>query len=227
MGAPAVWARSPAAPRLAPARPDILHGVAESETARLLGGALARDPVALGDLLERLRPRVVLWAATRLSADLKARVDPEDVAQLVLLAVHQDFDRFAGRDQRQLLAWVFSIAENRVRDLARRFGAAKRTPADEQGIALELADARAEARSFSRTSPSEAAARNEAVERMRKAMDTLHETQRTILRLRDLETHGYEEIVAAMGLASVGAARTLRCRALIALRDAMDAGGEW
>lgn len=216
---------APAPPRPAEGRSGSLRRVSESETARLLRAALARDPVARGDLLERLRPRVVLWAATRLSADLRAKVDAEDVAQMVLLSVHRDFEGFEGGDHARLLAWVFSIAENRVRDVARHFGAMKRSSGDGDPVAEDLAHARAEPRAFSSTSPSSAAARTEALDRMHRALGTLPEAQRTILRLRDLEMRGYDEIVAAMGLPSTGAARTLRCRALISLRDAMDGGG--
>lgn len=200
-----------------------LSPVVGRETGRLLDAALARDDGALGDLLERLRPRLVLWAATRLSPELKAHVDPEDVAQIALLAVHRDFAGFTGSDGGRLLAWVFSVAENRIRDLSRRFGAGKRTPA----AADEVARALAGRRRFSQTSPSQAAVRSEAVRRMHRAIERLSETHQTIVRLRNLEMRDYDEIVAAMELASVGAARTLHCRAMIALRHAMQAeGGE-
>jgi len=202
-----------------------LRAVTMSETARLLAAALARDPVARGDLLERLRPRVVLWAAVRLSRELRAKVEPEDVAQLVLLAVHDGLDRFTGATPKQFYAWVFSIAENRVVDLARHFGASKRTPDESAAIAEELTRARSERRSFSRTSPSEAAARSDEIARMHAALDALPDTHRDILRLRDLEERDYPEIVERLQLKSVGAARTMRCRALVALRHAMDHTG--
>ena len=61
---------------------------------------------------------------------------------------------------------------------------------------------------------------------MYEALQHLPEEQRTILRLRDLEVRGYNEIVEKMNLPSAGAARTLRCRALIALREAMGVEGK-
>ncbi|MHC4940316.1 MAG: RNA polymerase sigma factor [Planctomycetota bacterium] len=195
--------------------------MAIGDTAHLLGAALAQDAKALGELMERLRPRIVLWAATRLSPALKAQVEPEDVAQLVLLAIHRDFASFAGNDQPSFLAWVFSIAEHRVQDLARHFGAAKRSL---EGMEMELAEARAEVRSFTQTSPSEVAGRNEALAQMHAALATLPERHQTVLRMRDLEMRSYEVIAQRMGLASIGAARTLRCRALVDLRQAMEKG---
>lgn len=211
------------APEKVPQSPSgILRQVTAGETARLLGAALAKESESLGLLLERLRPRIVLWAASRLSPELRAKVEPDDVAQIVLLAVHRSFAQFGGADEGQLLAWVFAIGNNRIKDLARYFGADKRrSEAEEQGIGRDLMSARAEARCFSQTSPSQAAVRRESLTQMRRALQSLEEPQRSVLRMRDLEMRSYHEIVEELNLVSESAARTLRCRALIALRRAM------
>src|SRR5262245_36725566 len=73
-----------------------------------LGGDRERN-----DLLERLRPRIVLWAAARLSPAMRAKVEPDDVAQEVLMAAHRGLAGFQGTDHRAFLAWVFKIGENR------------------------------------------------------------------------------------------------------------------
>ena len=88
------------------------------ETQGFLRAALGGAETARGDLLEHLRPRLVLWAAGRLSAALRAQVEPEDVAQDILLAVHKDFAGFQGEDTRAFFKWFFTVAENRIRDLA-------------------------------------------------------------------------------------------------------------
>ncbi|MCZ6597797.1 MAG: RNA polymerase subunit sigma-70, partial [Planctomycetota bacterium] len=64
------------------------------ETQRILRDALQGGEAAREDLLERLRPRIVLWVSTRLSPELRARVDPEDIAQEVLLGLHRGLDAF-------------------------------------------------------------------------------------------------------------------------------------
>src|SRR5262249_56646833 len=51
-----------------------------------LASALAGSAESRGELLERLRPRLVLWASARLSSALRSKVEPEDVAQGILLA---------------------------------------------------------------------------------------------------------------------------------------------
>src|SRR4026207_1744438 len=61
-----------------------------------------------------------------MSADLRARCDPEDVAQEVLLAVHRDFERLAPRAPGEFMPWLFGLAENRIRDLVDRVRAAQR-----------------------------------------------------------------------------------------------------
>lgn len=212
----------------------ILGAVRSGDTERLLRAALQRDDSALGALLERLRPRIVLWAATRLSDELKTKTEPDDVAQLVLVSIHRDIAGFESDDEGEFLRWVFAIGENRIRDLARYFRAGKRSPRAasddlEPGTAKEIDEVLATpaaARRFRQTTPSEAAARSEALERMHQAIAALSPQHRWVLQLRDLETRSYEEVADIMALESKGAARTLRCRALIALRRAMQSEPE-
>jgi RNA polymerase sigma-70 factor (ECF subfamily) len=173
------------------------------ETEGFLNGARAGSSQAAQALLERLRPRLVLWAATRLSPALRAQVDPEDVAQEILLAVHRDLPGFRG-DARAFQAWVFAVGENRIRDLVDHHGALKR---------------RAEPRSAaSQTSPSSGAARVEAWVLVKQALAALPEDYRRVVQLVRLEERPYEEVAQVLGR-SVNAVRILYCRALKALRS--------
>jgi RNA polymerase sigma-70 factor (ECF subfamily) len=186
------------------------QGVRETATAlqlvthESLRAAREGDGPARNELFARLRPRLVLWAQTRLSRSLRARHDPEDVAQEILLALHRSVDSFEGDDPRAFRAWVFTIAENRIRDLADRAGALKRrTP---------------EPRVASRTSPSEVASRAELGERVRAAIERLRADYRDVIRLRRLEERETAEVARILGRSS-NAVRILYCRALAALRD--------
>jgi len=165
-----------------------------------------------GKLLEHLRPRLVLWASGRLSPALRAKLEPEDVAQETLLAVHNGIDRFEGRDDRAFLGWVFKIAENRIRDLADRFGAQKRQPV-------------APPHDFTQTSPSTVAARREEVNRVVRALPELPEDYRQVLSLRRFEEREVREIAEIMDRTE-NAVRILYCRALKALRQAMQKADE-
>ncbi|MDJ0973235.1 MAG: RNA polymerase sigma factor [Planctomycetota bacterium] len=181
------------------------------ETQLLVERAATGDEEAQGELLERLRPRLVLWCAGRMSKKLRAKVQPEDVAQEVLLALHKALpalDTSGGR--KAFLKWVFRVAENRVRDIAGHHGALKRKTVPP--------------RSFAQTSPSLAAARAEMIGELRAALDELPEDYRTVIQLRRLEEREIDDVAAKMDR-SPGATHTLYWRAVAALRDQMKKRG--
>lgn len=174
-----------------------------SDTFVLVEDARAGDPRARSELFDALRARIVLWAASKMSPALRAKVEPDDLAQEVLLAIHRDLDAFGGRDRRTFCAWVFRIAENRLRDLADHFGAAKRQEVEVPRSA--------------QTTPGTQAARNEAVRRLARAISALPDDHRRVVQLRRLEEREFGEIAAELGR-SENAVRILYCRALKTLR---------
>ena len=175
------------------------------QTRGFLAGALDGNEQARGQLLDRVRARLELWVATRLSAALRSRVEPDDVVQETLLAVHKGLDDFSG-DDRAFLGWMFKIAENRIRDLAAHFAAKKR-----QAVDLTPRD---------QTTPSYAAGRNEWAVRIRNALVHLSEPHQQVIQLRRFEELDIAEIAKVMER-SENATRILYCRAIQALRDEM------
>ncbi len=178
-------------------------------TITTLGEALEGDAEARGMLLEELRPRLCLWASTRLSPAIRAHVDSEDVTQEILLAVHRGLDDFESRSEREFHGWVFRIAENRIRDLADYAGAKKRQAAP--------------ITPFSQTSPSTAAMRTETFTHVHRALETLEEDHRRVIRLRYLEEREVADVADRMER-SENAVRILYCRALKALKKALPEG---
>lgn len=177
------------------------------ETQVLVERAVDGDDIAVGDLLERMRPRIVLWCTNRMSPNLRAKVEPEDAAQDVLLALHKAlpaFDAKGGR--RAFFGWVFKIAENRIRDLVDHHGALKRQTV--------------QPRSFSQTSPSLAAGRTELIGVLREAMEELSDDYRKVIQLRRIEERDVEEVAKILER-TTGATHTLYWRAMDALRLAM------
>ena len=136
-------------------------------------------------MLERLRPRIVLWCASRMSPGLRARVEPEDVAQEVLIALHKSLDHVEYDDAKRFFGWVFRVAENRIRDLVDYHGALKR----QVGPPL----------SFTQTTPSRAASRLEASRRLQTALAELSDDHRLVIQLRKIEGRSVEEVCEAMG----------------------------
>jgi RNA polymerase sigma-70 factor (ECF subfamily) len=177
------------------------------QTQTLIRDALGGTDEEVGALLEHLRPRLVLWIATRMSKGLRAKVEPEDLAQDTLLAVHKALANFQGSSQRQFLAWFFRIAENRIRDQVSHFQAEKRQVLPP-------------AHSFTQSSPSTSATRTEQVTRVLAAMEGLSPEHRDVIRLRRLEERGTKEIAELMER-SENAVRILYCRALKQLRGAL------
>jgi RNA polymerase sigma-70 factor (ECF subfamily) len=179
------------------------------QTQRLIVTALETgDEIARGDLLEYLRPRLVLWATSRLSPGLKARLEPDDVAQETLMAVHKSLDRFEGTNHKAFLAWMFKIAENRIRDLADHFGAKKRQ--------------KIQPVSFSQTSASTSISRSEEVNRVARALDLLSDDYSEVIRLRRFENLSIADIAELKGK-TPNAIRVLYCRALKALVEGLRA----
>jgi RNA polymerase sigma-70 factor (ECF subfamily) len=177
-----------------------------TETLLLLDRARRGDDGARESLFQRLRPRLVLWIASRLSAELRASTDPEDLAQEVLLAAHRGLDRLDGEGGPAFYGWFFRIAENRIRDQVDYFRAKKRQVV-----------ARAE---DPPTSPSMALERDETLARMREAIGRLPDDYRDVLRLLRFEERGVAEAARLLGR-SEGAVRILHLRALRALRREM------
>ena len=176
--------------------------MAATETMRALARAREGDDTSRELLLQRLRPRLVLWCASRMSSDLRARVEPEDVVQETLLAVHRDLDRFDGAAGRAFYAWLFRIAENRIRDAVDHFAAEKRRPVEKRPPTW--------------TTASQAAVRVETEGRVREAIERLPEDYREVVRLRRFEERDVKDVAERMDR-SANAIRVLYCRALKAL----------
>jgi RNA polymerase sigma-70 factor (ECF subfamily) len=182
--------------------------VTVGDTASFLLGAMGGDGGARNKLLERVRPRLVLWVQARLSPSLRARIEPDDIVQEVLMAAHKGLGGFRGADLRGFHAWLFQIAENRIRDAVDHFHAQKRQPVDLGSV--------------TQTSPSSAAIRREAHDGVRAAIVLLPDDYRQVILLRRIEEHEFEQVAAVMDR-TVNAVRILYCRALKALRTALGA----
>ena len=177
------------------------------ETRHLIDGAIKGSPSARTRLLERLRPRIVLWVSSRLSPKLRELVDAEDVAQEILISIHLGFDTLEDRGDHAFFAWLFTIARNRINDLSDYAGAEKRKPIQPIGI--------------SHTTPGSAAIRTEEFERLREALLCLPDDYRRVIELRRLEERETSEVAAAMDR-SENAVRVLYCRALKALKQFLE-----
>ena len=178
-------------------------------TPELLARYVNGDAQALDQLLERIRPRIVLWAAGRMSGALRQRHDAEDVAQETLAHVHRDIASFGGADLGRFLSWVYAIGLNVIRGLADREGAQKR----------QLP----RPKPFSQTSPSESARRQERRKAVTQALARLSDAEREAIVLRHIEERPVAELAELWGT-TPGAVRVRVFRAKQALKRALPPG---
>ena len=160
-------------------------GRADRTTFTLVRAANAGDRRAMEELLGRIRPRLVAWVAARLGLLLGSRMEAEDIVQEVLARAYQALPRFEPRGRRPFYAWLYRIADNRLRAWRERLGAAKRGLPREREIDSAVAESTA--------SPSAVAERAEDAERLLAELARLPDRYREILRLRRLEHLSNEE----------------------------------
>ena len=109
----------------------------ESELARLMRAAIAGDERAYGDFLRRAACLVRGFARRKI---VKGGIDPEDIVQETLLAIH--IKRHTWRDDAPVTPWLYAIARYKLIDAFRRRG--RRMEIDIGEIAEAVAEPQAE-----------------------------------------------------------------------------------
>ena len=110
-----------------------MHGSDESELAGLLRTAIAGDERAYGEFLRRAACLVRGFARRRTR---EGGVDPEDIVQETLLAVH--VKRHTWRSDAPVKPWLYAIARHKLIDAFRRRG--ERVEIDIDAIAETFAE---------------------------------------------------------------------------------------
>ena len=194
--------------------------------AELLDRALQGDPEALGQLLEAQRPGLHRLAQRQLEGRLAVRVDASDVIQQTFLEAYRGFPQFAGRDPRELRAWLRSILDHKVagaiRDhtlLQKRNVGRERSLDDSQGGGAPLK----QGLDANLSSPSQRAIRGEEAERLSQALAALPEDQREAVRLRHLEGWALADIARQLGRTPTATAGLIK-RGVKALRRQLPQG---
>src|SRR5262245_6290221 len=157
---------------------------------------------ALGRLLEAQRAGLRRLAERQLKGRIAARVDASDLTQQAFLEAYRSFPQFAGRDVRELLAWLQGILDHKVagaiRDhalLQKRNVGREQSMDDSRGGESPLR----EELDADITSPSQKAIRGEDADRLSRALAALPDDQREAVRLRHLEGWALADIAARLG----------------------------
>lgn len=155
-----------------------MTGKDEAELSRLLRAAIAGDERAYADFLHRIAALIRGFARRKI---VQGGVDPEDVVQETLLAIH--VKRHTWRDDAPVLPWVYAIARFKLIDAFRRRG--RRIEIEIDDIAETFAEPKAETVS----------------ERdINRALDGLPPAQRSVVSAVSVEGRSIGETAAKFGI---------------------------
>jgi RNA polymerase sigma-70 factor (ECF subfamily) len=192
----------------------------------LLDQALHGDREALGLLLEVQRANLHRLAERQLDGRIAARAAASDIVQQTFLEACRSFPQFAGRDTRELVAWLQRILDHKIAgairnhaQLQKRSVARERSIDDSHGGGASLKqdlDANI-------SSPSQKAMRGEDAERLAQALAVLPDDQREAVRLRHLEGWALADIAVHFGRTPAATAGLIK-RGMKALRRHLHSG---
>jgi RNA polymerase sigma-70 factor (ECF subfamily) len=188
-----------------------------ADVTALIRAARAGDQDALNRLLGAYRHYLLVLADAGIGRGLRAKADPSDLAQEALLLACQNFARFRGTTEAELVAWLRRILARCLAQLGRRYlAAAARDLERERGLEDALRDSTAALARLVQTredSPSGNAIQVERAVILAGLLSELPEDYRRVIVHRDLEQLSWEDVGARMGR-SPDAARMLWARAL-------------
>lgn len=155
-----------------------MTGKDEAELSRLLRAAIAGDERAYADFLHRIAALVRGFVRRKI---VQGGVDPEDVVQETLLAIH--VKRHTWRPDAPVLPWVYAIARFKLIDAFRRRGRRIEVEIDE--IAETFAEPEADTVS----------------ERdINRALDGLPPAQRSVVSSISVDGHSIGETATRLGI---------------------------
>jgi RNA polymerase sigma-70 factor (ECF subfamily) len=128
-------------------------------------------------------------ARARLDPGLRAKVDPSEIANEVILKAHRARDQFRGHTEQQLAAWLRSILNttlaNSLRDCGRKNGFASLSLND---VLDSSSCDRQASLADDRPLPDELAQKNEQLLQLAAALNELPDDQRAVVEMKHL--HG-------------------------------------
>ncbi len=186
--------------------------------------ARAGSTVALGALFESYRDYLLLVANHELASDIHPKAAPSDLVQQTLTEACQDFPRFAGTSDVEVLVWLRKILLNNIKDVTRGFRAtAKRDIRREVSLANDLSGENSlQHLASGDPSPSTYVANCEEQAQLSIALSRIPPRYAEIIHLRNLDYLSFPEIAVVLQTTADGA-RKLWERAIERLTRELDA----
>jgi RNA polymerase sigma-70 factor, ECF subfamily len=192
----------------------------EANIQALLDQARAGAAESLGQLLQLYRNYLTILATTQLDRRLRRRLSPSDLVQEAMLAAHRDFQKFAGANEHQFLAWLRQILINCLHHAVEKHLKAKRRDVrceisiEQVNAALDRSGVEfAGALAGSDTSPSRALRQRERSVVVAEQLARLRPHHREVIILRNLQGLSFDDVAQRMDR-NVGAVRMLWLRAI-------------
>jgi RNA polymerase sigma-70 factor (ECF subfamily) len=193
----------------------------------LLSRARAGDDDALGQMLERYRPYLMLLARVQIGRHLQGKADCADVVQETFLEAARHFANFRGETEPELTAWLRQILATSLARLVRHYlGTQARDVRLERALANDLDQSSrdiGQSLVAVQSTPSQRASRGEETVLLAEALQLLSADYREVIVLRHMEGLTFPQIAERMGR-SVDSVEKLWVRGLTRLRQTMGAG---
>ncbi len=196
--------------------------MADSDGKRL-GLGIQGDERALTELLEKHGPAIRRRLAGAIPKRWQSLLSEDDVLQQTYVDAFRDIGRFVGDKGRAFEGWLHTLAKRNMLDAIKMLEADKRggdRRRIEPGSRDESMAALYEVLGGTISTPSRKAARQEAGDALKKALESLPTAYRQAIELYDLEGRPIEEVAAALER-SCGAIYMLRSRAHRLLAEIM------
>jgi len=192
---------------------------AKHDTEGLVRSVQEGNPDAFAALVATLRGRLEMWIQVRMGPLLRSRLTVDDVFQETFLQAHRSLADFREQGAGSFQRWMFSVAENRLRDLHKFHAAQKRHPEREAAAPAATPDERSivETLAGDGTTPSEGVRRVEIAERLSEGLARIPEELRDVLVLRVIEGLPFTDVGERLGT-DARSARGLYARALRELK---------
>ena len=192
------------------------------ETRQLIQNAQDGDDGAVEELYSRYYPRVRKVVRAKLGANLRQRLEVDDVLQEVFLQSLLRLQSFEMRSDSAFIDWLATIALNQIRKMAEHWGRQKRSAREEVSLDYDADDAvskRVRDITSRVTGPMTRAIHQEDDRLLEEALDSLDEEHRDVLVLRHFVGLSHQAIAERMGKPTEGAAREFyrRARARLAM----------
>jgi RNA polymerase sigma factor (sigma-70 family) len=165
--------------------------------------AIAGDEAALSRLLAEIEPQLTAYITRKLPADVARTVGVDDIISMTHAEVFRRISFLEPHGQDAFYRWVATIALNRIRNTVKKLRAVKRggaAPAAKR-MTADLEDSTValwEKIAATRSTPSRAVARGEAIGAIHLALEGLPEQYRQAIWLVHIERRPVKAAAAAM-----------------------------